>query len=124
MHNKQPLNRNPRRVRHAFYLEHPDMKKDLVLLVNADAGTEATVRTATAANGQVLLVAKSAAEAFVIAATEIRRLALVILDLDSAAAYGARACANTKHRADRRSQSSGIRIRYEAPSCGLRCETD
>lgn len=58
------------------------MKKNLVLLVNADGQTEALVRAATAAGGQVLRIATSSPEAFEIAASEIAHLGLAILDLD------------------------------------------
>jgi DNA-binding response OmpR family regulator len=69
----------------AFQAEKVNVKEDIVLLVDADGDSEGIVSEATACSGRKVLLAKTSRDAFKILDGEMRRLDLVIVDVDPGA---------------------------------------
>ena len=69
----------------AFQAEKVNVKEDIVLLVDADGDSEGIVSEATACSGRKVLLAKTSRDAFKILEGEMRRLDLVIVDVDPGA---------------------------------------
>ena len=69
----------------AFQAEEVNVKENIVLLVDADGDSEDVVSEAAACSGRKVLLAKTSRDAFRILEDQIRRLDLVIVDVDPGA---------------------------------------